>query len=150
MTTMHLTDGPASLDVRLTPPDGWSERTLDEASAAVVAPSIPERFTPNLVVTLVSLPADADPTAAVLAVQDARNELPEVATLGEGTFEIRGRSWFITEYAYRDERAGTVAQSVRLWVGEAGEALRLTATLGASDVAERLDVVREVMDTVDW
>jgi hypothetical protein len=153
MQTMKaiLSDGPMECVVDVVPPAGWQIRELPGGSVAVVAPTRPGLFTANMVIGASDLGEDGDSADAVDAARMARDVLPELAVLGDGEFTVQGRLWWITEYAYLDEDAGTLMQCLRVAVAaDGGPMVRCTATCSAATVDADLPVLREVMNHVTW
>lgn len=145
-----LSDGDAALKLGVTCPEGWQVRNLPNGSVAAVAPVRTGAFTPNVVMSLTAMDAEQGIEITIAASQASRDALPDASVLGEGPFEVGGRSWFITEYAFADPRAGTLVQSVRLADAGNGAAVRLTATCGDAHAKTDLSALREVMNSVTW
>lgn len=138
--------GDLLLEVSFDPPPGWQQRQLPEGSAALIAPEAPGLFTPNLVL---SSAAEVVPVV-VDAVRRARAELRDVAVLGEGTFEVAGREWFVTEFAYVDAEGRTLFQAVRVTGAPHGGALRVTGTSGSAEIGSHLALLRQVMNSITF
>jgi hypothetical protein len=149
-TTRVLRDAGETLGVSISSPEGWETRDLPGGSVAFVGPHDPGEFTPNAVLSLVAADDGGDLAVVTDAVRSSRDGLDDVAILGEGTFEIRGRSWFVTEYAYSDPQAGTVMQAVRVADTGVGSTVRITASSGAVGAKAHLPTLRALMDSVSW
>lgn len=146
-----LSDGRDSLAVDVVVPVGWRILEISPGSVAVAAPTEPGTFTANVVLGASGLAEAGDAAPAVDAARAARDLLPELALLGDAEFSVRGRLWWITEYAYRDEDAGTLLQSIRVTAADGSDlAVRCTATCPAATIDRDLPVLRELMNQVAW
>jgi len=152
--TVTLRAAQDTWDVTAGLPSGWSAQELPDGSVALVAPQRPGEFTPNVVLGLTVLPSGTDASVLLGSVRAARDQLPAVTLVGEEEREVGGRSWYVTEYAFTHDQAGTLAQGVRLARadGTAPVYVRSTATCAGTpdDPAAGLAALAAVQDAVTW
>lgn len=153
VTEVHVQLGDADRALTVDLPEGWTPRPFEGGEIAIAPQAVADRFTPNLVVGLSEIPPELGLDGEIAALQTVRDSLDDVHVLGEGTFVVAGRAWFVTEFVSRDPRAGTIVQSVRLAQlhddPDRDVVVRLTATAGGETAEEDLRVLRGAMNSVN-
>lgn len=140
---------PALPAVTIDLPDNWSPRTVPGTFLAAIDDR-GSAFSPNVVLGITRVGAGHTLDAAAAAVAQHVETLPELAPIDTARVDFGGAQWWVTEFAYATEAAGTVAQVVAVTVvdhGEVVDVLRLTGTATPADYETSLPQIRSIVSS---
>jgi hypothetical protein len=133
--------------VSLQPAEGWTTRPVPGTVLAVVLDRGPEKFSPNVVVTL-TRGVDTTWEDADAAVDAFVSGLSEVESAPRERPVFDERPWSVLEFAHVTEEAGTVFQLIAVALLEHGpvvDSVRVTASIAPEDMDEVLPVLRRIV-----
>lgn len=139
---------PAYPAITLEYPEGWEPRPVVDAVLAVLDDRGPDAFSPNVVVGITRAGRDVTLSTAADALQTEVAGLREVAPVDAAQVSFDGASWFVSEFAYVSEAAGTIMQVVAVAAvgnGPFTDVVRVTGTASPADVEESLPVIRRII-----
>jgi hypothetical protein len=139
---------PAFPAITLEFPEGWQARPVVEALLAVVDDRGPDAFAPNVVVGVTRTTRDVTLSTAADALQAEVAGLREVAPVDAAQVGFGDVSWFVSEFAYVSDAAGTIMQVVAVAAvgnGPFTDVVRVTGTASPADFEESLPVIRKII-----
>ncbi|MEZ3161456.1 hypothetical protein AB1K54_13075 [Microbacterium sp. BWT-B31] len=141
---------PALPAVTIDLPEGWKPRAVPGTFLAAIDDR-GSAFSPNVVLGITRVGAGHTLEAAAAAVAQHIESLPEVAPVDSARVDFGGAEWWVTEFAYSTDAAGTVAQVVAVSVvdhGDVVDVLRLTGTATPADYETSLPQIRGIVSSV--
>lgn len=135
---------PAYPSIRVSPPEGWTNRVVPDAVGALMGPAEAGEYTPNVVISVsrrtpdYRLPDIAQSVDAFLAT------LPDAVLLGTEPVDINGRDWHIREARYTHPDAGSLTQFTAVTVvdqGVAADVVQLTGSCRAGDGSQDIKAI---------
>jgi hypothetical protein len=139
---------PAFPAVTLDYPEGWEARPVVEAVLAVLDDRGADAFSPNVVVGITRAGRDVTLSTAADALQAEVAALREVAPVDAAQVGFGDAPWFVSEFAYVSEAAGTIMQVVAVAAvgnGPFTDVVRVTGTASPADFEESLPVIRRII-----
>lgn len=132
-------------------PDGWSPLAAPQAQLAVGLDVEEGQFRPNVVVVFTRMLPEHSLEATTRDALSRVEGLTEYEEILHEETDVAGFPGVTVEYAWRDERAGTVAQALRMAVVEHGpvrDLVQITGTCRGTQTEVVWPWIRRIQDSV--
>jgi len=138
-------------ELSLAQPEGWLPLPDVGLPLALIKDVPPGEFRANVIAVISRFGAGYRIEQAISEVVTRLEPMPEYSEVDRDSGDILGYPGFRIEGAYRDERAGTLVQAVRLVLVDRGpvrDLVQLTGSCAGCQVEHVLSSIREIQDSL--
>ena len=142
---------PTLPSISLALPINWSGAQVSGTLLAAHKNVDEGEFASNVIVRSQRVGSEVDLPAAARIVDEGISGLQDVQEIGKWLVKSGRLEGYATEFAFRDEQAGTLAQSWRVFVVAQGRVADLVEVVGSVSPARKDDFMdlRKILDSIE-